>query len=158
MFKARRRIIVFASNICIGFICVFLTLFLVPEASFGLSVGIAGVIFTILLLVSVNLSNNAIERVQEKVLTTYETGLLTSFIERLRFSYTVDDFIEAIHAVAAMPSLPDWNRLFNTSKNCISTKKTLIIWHHWVFFRKIFWSIYVTSNSPAISMQFPKEP
>ena len=99
MFKARRRVIVFASNIVIGLICVFLTLYLVPKTSFGVSVGIAGVIFTILLLVSVNLSNNAIERVQEKVLTTYETGLLTSFIERLRFSYTVDDFIEAIHDV-----------------------------------------------------------
>ena len=99
MFKARRRIIVFTSNIVIGLICVFLTLYLVPKTSFGVSVGIAGVIFTILLLVSVNLSNNAIERVQDKVLTTYETGLLTKFIERLRFSYTVDDFIEAIHDV-----------------------------------------------------------
>ena len=99
MFKARRRIIVFASNICIGFICVFLTLFLVPEASFGFSVGIAGVIFTVLLLVSVNLADNAIERVQNKILLSHETGILTKFIERLRFSYTVDDFIEAIHDV-----------------------------------------------------------
>jgi hypothetical protein len=79
MFKARRRIIVFASNICIGFICVFLTLFLVPEASFGISVGIAGVIFTVLLLVSVNLADNAIERVQNKILLSHETGILTKF-------------------------------------------------------------------------------
>jgi predicted MPP superfamily phosphohydrolase len=72
MFKARRRIIVFASNICIGFICVFLTLFLVPEASFGISVGIAVVIFTVLLLVSVNLADNAIERVQNKILLSHD--------------------------------------------------------------------------------------
>ena len=99
MFKARRRIIVFASNIFIGLVCVFLTMFLVPKTEFGLSVGISGIIFTVLLLVSVKLSNNAIERVKNKILTTHETGLLTKFIERLRFAYTVDDFIEAIHDV-----------------------------------------------------------
>ena len=99
MFKARRRIIVFASNILIGLVCVFLTMMLVPKTEFGLSVGISCIIFTVLLLVSVKLSNNAIERVKDKILTTKETGLLTKFIERLRFAYTVDDFIEAIRDV-----------------------------------------------------------
>ena len=97
MFKARRRLIVVATNICIGLIFVFLTLYIIPKTTFGFSVGIAGVIFTTLLLISVSISNKAIEKVQNKVLTTHETGLINRFIERLRTAYTVDDFIEAIH-------------------------------------------------------------
>ena len=97
MFKARRRLIVVATNICVGLIFVFLTLYIIPKTTFGFSVGIAGVIFTTLLLISVSISNKAIEKIQNKVLTTHETGLLNRFIERLRTAYTVDDFIEAIH-------------------------------------------------------------
>ena len=97
MFKARRRLIVVATNICVGLIFVFLTLYIIPKTTFGFSVGIAGVIFTTLLLISVSISNKAIEKIQNKILTTHETGLLNRFIERLRTAYTVDDFIEAIH-------------------------------------------------------------
>lgn len=97
MFKARRRLIVVATNICVGLIFVFLTLYIIPKTTFGFSVGIAGVIFTTLLLISVSISNKAIEKIQNKILTTHETGLLNRFIERLRTAYTVDDFIEATH-------------------------------------------------------------
>ena len=99
MFKARRRIVVFASNIVIGLICIVLSLAIVPKSSFIFEAIIAGIIFTVLMLVSVKLSNDAIAKVQNTVLTTHETGLLTKFIDRLRFSYTVDDFIESIHDV-----------------------------------------------------------
>ena len=99
MFKARRRIIVFSTNIFIGILFVLLSLYLVPRANFGYTAGIVGVIFTALLMVSVSISNKAIEKLQQKILTTHETGMLTSFMERLRLAYTVDDFIEAIHDI-----------------------------------------------------------
>ena len=99
MFKARRRIIVFSTNIFIGILFVLLSLYLVPRANFGYTTGIVGVIFTALLMVSVSISNKAIEKLQQKILTTHETGMLTSFMERLRLAYTVDDFIEAIHDI-----------------------------------------------------------
>ena len=114
MFKARRRLIVVATNICVGLIFVFLTLYIIPKTTFGFSVGIAGVIFTTLLLISVSISNKAIEKIQNKILTTHETGLLNRFIERLRTAYTVDDFIEAIHDT--LEDKADWSVLYVDSE------------------------------------------
>ena len=99
MYKARRRIIVFTSNILIGFLAIYLAVKLVPQGNELFAAIIAGIVFTTLVLISVKIADSGVDKVRMNVLTTHETGLLNRFVERLRFSYTADDFIEAIHDV-----------------------------------------------------------
>ena len=99
MYKARRRIIVFTSNILIGFLAIYLAVKLVPQGNELFAAIIAGIVFTTLVLISVKIADSGVDKVRMNVLTTHETGLLNRFVERLRFSYTADDFIEAIHDI-----------------------------------------------------------
>lgn len=101
MFNARRRLIFFAANIGAGafFLLISYYLVLVPASSFWFEVCVSGFVFLALTVLAVQISEMLISKLQDKILHTHETGLLSRFIERLRFSYTADDFIEAIHDV-----------------------------------------------------------
>ena len=97
MYKAQRRVVVFGVNIVTGMLFVLLSLLLLPEGSFISSLVIGIIVFLIMQIAGAQVTNSLVAKVKDKAMTTKETALLTSFINKLRFSYTVDDLIDAIH-------------------------------------------------------------
>ncbi|MBQ0165799.1 MAG: SpoIIE family protein phosphatase [Treponema sp.] len=119
MFKAQRRILLCITNLVAGLGFVVLTVFLVPENlqlydKYGyvimtinrapeetpLFAGIVGaVVFGLLLLVNVVANRVGVQRIEKKTLRSHETGIISEFIDKLRFAYTVDDFIQVVQTV-----------------------------------------------------------
>lgn len=98
MYKLRRKALFVLS----GFFCVLffvlLTNFLVPskDVTFSFAFVVALVMFCILLAAS-TFSDNALgEKLKETVLFTKETEILSSFIAKIRFAYTLDDLFMII--------------------------------------------------------------
>lgn len=99
MFNTKRRILVFAVNAVAGLSFILMTVFLVPESSFLFAASVAAVVFCGMQVIMSNIIRMGTGRLEEKSLYTHETNLLSRFIERLRFSYSTDDFIESIQAI-----------------------------------------------------------
>lgn len=99
MYKSQRRLITLSCNVLLGLVFVFLIIYLIPQANF-LSAFLAGVIFfCILLLANTQIIAFFTRRAELKVLTTKETAYLTKFIDKLKFCYSVDDFIELLQSI-----------------------------------------------------------
>ena len=99
MFKAQRRIMLCTVNTLAGLCFILMTGFLVPETSFLFAAIVAAVIFGGMQIIISNVMRLSISKIERRALYSHETDLLSRFIERLRFSYSVDDFIEAIKAI-----------------------------------------------------------
>lgn len=99
MFKTRRRVILTASSIAAGICFIILSVFLVSDASFFFAAVVSAITFGTLLFLNVKVSDVSVERLEDKMLHAHETGILTEFLEKVRFAYTVDDFIAAIQTV-----------------------------------------------------------
>jgi len=99
MFKAQRRILLCTVNAVAGLCFILMTVFLVPETSFFFAAIVAAVVFGAMQIIMSSVLRLSISKIEYKALYTHETDLLSRFIERLRFSYSVDDFIEAIKAI-----------------------------------------------------------
>ncbi len=80
--------------VCILFVAA--TFFLTREVSFRFSFVTALIILCIFFIIYNSVNRFFTERLERQVLYSRDTGLLMRFIERLRFSYTLDDFIEAV--------------------------------------------------------------
>ncbi len=99
MYKSRRRMIIFGVNVLSGISFVVLSMLLLTEGSFLSSFIIGAIVFCVFQIASTLLSSSSIAKTEKKALFLKETGLLTDFIKKLRFSYSVDDFIESIQVV-----------------------------------------------------------
>lgn len=97
MYKAQRRLVVFGVNVITGILFVLLSLLLLPEGSFLSALVIGIIVFVIMQIVGAQVTNSLVTKVKSRAMNTKETALITSFINKLRFSYTVDDLIDAIH-------------------------------------------------------------
>ena len=97
MYKAQRRLVVFGVNVITGILFVLLSLLLLPEGSFLSALIIGIIVFVIMQIVGAQVTNSLVTKVKSRAMNTKETALITSFINKLRFSYTVDDLIDAIH-------------------------------------------------------------
>ena len=57
------------------------------------------VVFSIIYVVVTHLKNGILDIIRNKALFTKETGILSEFIDKIRFCYSMDDFYEAISSV-----------------------------------------------------------
>ncbi|MCQ2574034.1 MAG: SpoIIE family protein phosphatase [Treponema sp.] len=100
MYKTRKRLSLLAVNILVIFLYVVMVLTLLPgktsEAGiFGIC--LVGSVFFIIVTYAANvLRQYVLGKVRKQTIESGETLILTSFIEKLRFCYTLDDFYGAI--------------------------------------------------------------
>ena len=104
MYKTNRRIVLTTVYVTIAVSFILLALYLVPQQrandfrvySNVFPIMVAGILFTLLLLVGTTIYANVRQYLEKKTLTTGETALLHTFINKLRFCYSLDDFTTAI--------------------------------------------------------------
>lgn len=104
MYNTHRRILTLAANIFIGITFYIIVMVLLPiqnVASYSrLTIFVFGfVVFVGLFFTLQQIVNFSLSKIERKTLHTKDTGRLFKFIDKLRFSYTVDDFIEVIQSV-----------------------------------------------------------
>ncbi|HZK19860.1 MAG TPA: SpoIIE family protein phosphatase [Treponemataceae bacterium] len=99
MLKTKRRIVFSISNVVSGIAFILITFFLAAESSF-LFTFISAVLISIVLLLGMDSLIKFInKKLEYNALFTGETSLLTEFAERLRTSYSGDDFIETLQVI-----------------------------------------------------------
>ncbi|HOE07996.1 MAG TPA: SpoIIE family protein phosphatase [Treponemataceae bacterium] len=99
MYKSRRRFIIFGVNVFSGLFFVVLSMMLLGEGSFLSSLIVGAIVFCVFQIASSLLTSSRVAKAERRALNSKETGLLSDFIKKLRFSYSVDDFIESIQTV-----------------------------------------------------------
>ena len=102
MFKNKRRICLFAINCCVCIFFILLCLFFIPAVNLSFTAAITATVFLILLTIGLTLYRSLLKRIEDSSLHTKETGLLSRFIEKLRFCYSLDDFFEIIGNILEM--------------------------------------------------------
>ena len=106
MYKARRRITLLSVYIAIAVIFILLAVFLVPRSqsrySFQSSffpLSVATVLFFLVLIVGSVLYSVLRVRIEQHSLHSGETLILATFIDRLRFCYSLEDFTNAVASI-----------------------------------------------------------
>lgn len=104
MYRAQRRLVTLGVNILIGVIFFVLVLVMLPIAeisstNFFVTFLFGAILFGFLYFGLQQVLVMLVSVIERRVMQTKETGLISHFIEKLRFSYTVDDFIEIIQSV-----------------------------------------------------------
>lgn len=105
MYKARRRTVLLLSDSLITLLLVIFSVFIVPPDNSKIPNIIlfawlaVSMIFCVLLLLGQYVTNKANNAIEQDVLYSGETSLLSEFIERMRFCYSLDDFYEIISQV-----------------------------------------------------------
>jgi serine phosphatase RsbU (regulator of sigma subunit) len=95
MYKARRRLALIAVNSGLAVAFVLLSLFLFPQVkttNSSLPVIVSGTLFFLLLLGGTAVYSSALSIIEKKSLESGDTALLSRFIDKLRFCYSLDDF------------------------------------------------------------------
>ncbi len=96
MYKERRRLVFYLINFTAGWIFVLLTLLLIPTTSFWLIVIVTAFMFTTGLYLANSAYSRLSRRIERRMMSRHETGLMSTFLDELRFSYTEDEFIQVI--------------------------------------------------------------
>jgi serine phosphatase RsbU (regulator of sigma subunit) len=105
MFKAKRYIVMMVTNALLVFVLIILAMELIPDPiafekhSQVFVWSVAAVLFFVLSIVLHKLSFMLVDKLRQKTLFTGESGLLSEFMEKLRFCYSLDDFYELIGKV-----------------------------------------------------------
>ena len=96
MLRAKQNWITVASFAAVCVLFTVITFFLTSGQSFLFSFITAAIVLCILTITGSALNRSLLSKIEYKVLYESETGLLSRFIERIRFCYTLDDFIRAV--------------------------------------------------------------
>lgn len=104
MYNTQRRLLTLGAHIFIGISFLALVVLLLPTEEVLASSKIVPclfglIVFATLFFVLHRLIGYFSAKVEEKALHTKETEILTKFVNKLRFCYTVDDFIETIQSI-----------------------------------------------------------
>ncbi|MBP5284107.1 MAG: serine/threonine-protein phosphatase [Treponema sp.] len=107
MYKSKRRTALISVYVLIGLIFTFLAVFLVPqtkpndfsEHSNFFTITVAAVLFCMLALVGSTIYTTIRQSIEKKSLNSRETAFLSRFIDRIRFSYSLEDFYNAISSI-----------------------------------------------------------
>lgn len=99
MYKIRRRFFILGTNILFAILFAIVTIFLLPEGSFLPAFLIALIVFIVFQVITSNISTNQVKLLYKRALETKETALLSEFVKKLRFSYSVDDLMESVEVV-----------------------------------------------------------
>lgn len=98
MFKIRRRFFIFGTNILLALLFAIVTIVLLPKASFLSSFLVVLISFIVFQVVTTVISTSQVKKSRKLALETKETALLSEFIKKLQFSYSVDDLILSIQS------------------------------------------------------------
>ena len=102
MYKARRRFFLILVSICVVAAFLVMSVSLVPHFpvihryNFVFNVAVVAVILCILQFLGNMITQFIDQQLENRILYTKETALLTDFIDNLRECYTLDDFYEVI--------------------------------------------------------------
>jgi len=107
MYKSRRRTALVLVFIFLGLIFTFLAIYLVPqtkpndfsEHSNFFTIAVASILFCLLLLTASTVFDSIRNSLENTSLNTNETAFLSRFIDRIRFSYSLEDFYNAISTI-----------------------------------------------------------
>ena len=105
MYKARRRTVLIITDCILIVLLVVLAIGIVPriapnnKMAFYFAFVTIGFLFCTLLVIARKFTGKTSEKIQEKVLYTGETSILSEFIEKLRFCYSLDDFYVLISEI-----------------------------------------------------------
>ena len=105
MYKARRRTVLLITDALITIILVVLSIFILPNSDVGsgytqlFSWGLTAAVFCTLMLIGQIVTSKANASIEKEVLFSGETALLSDFIERMRFCYSLDDFYQIMSEV-----------------------------------------------------------
>ena len=100
MYKTRKRLSLIAVNIVVILTYAIMMFALLPEDSSGegfFGICLIGSVFFVVTMYAANILRQfVLNRVRKNTIETGETLILSNFIEKLRFCYTLDDFYVAI--------------------------------------------------------------
>ncbi|WP_443740239.1 PP2C family protein-serine/threonine phosphatase [Treponema sp.] len=105
MYRTRKRVAILLSTVALLIISILSTVSLVPAAreknkdAMPFVLGTASALFCLASVVIYKIRSEISDRIDKKIMYTGETALLTEFIEKLRFCYSLDDFYDAIASV-----------------------------------------------------------
>jgi serine phosphatase RsbU (regulator of sigma subunit) len=99
MIQSRKKLAKLAIDTGIGLIFAFFMFLVFPEFSFLGRFVSAAIVFFVASISSSMLSRGIWQRMEHSVFRVGDTRLLVQFIDRLRFSYTIEDLIDSIQAV-----------------------------------------------------------
>ncbi len=99
MIQTRKRMAKLAIDTGIGLIFAFFMFLVFPEFSFLGRFVSAAIVFFVASISSSLLSHMVWQRMERTVFRVQDTRLLVQFVDRLRFSYTVEDLIDSIQTV-----------------------------------------------------------
>lgn len=99
MLRARQRLCLLCIDSVIAAIFILLSMYLIPSASWIFTFVCSVILFVALELAGGFLSKFFFSRIEESVLCRGATSLISDFIQRLRFCYSLDDFYEAVSDV-----------------------------------------------------------
>jgi serine phosphatase RsbU (regulator of sigma subunit) len=107
MYKTQRRIALISINFIAALVFVFIAVNLAPQTKLTdyrsysnlFPIVVTALVFAVLFFTSLTLFENARTRIQKKSMETGATSILTSFISRLRFCYSLEDFTNAVSEI-----------------------------------------------------------
>ena len=102
MYKVERRVYFGIINVVVCIAFLLLSLFLVPEGSNLFILIMVTVIYIVLQYLGVLVSRRIDAKLEVKCFHKKSTGIITTFIERLHYCYTLDDFFSAIIDILEM--------------------------------------------------------
>ncbi len=104
MYKMRRRVALMTVYVTLAVSFILLAIYLVPQTKVNdfrtysnvFPIVVAGVLFCLLLLAASTIYSNLRQLLEKKSMTTGETALLDTFITKMRFCYSLEDFTSMI--------------------------------------------------------------
>ena len=104
MYKARRRTVLLITDCVITLLLLVFSMYIVPKSDGSKSIYVfswltTAAVFCTLMLIGQMIRNRANASIEQDALYSGETALLSEFIERLRFCYSLDDFYVIISDV-----------------------------------------------------------
>jgi len=99
MIQSRKRLIKLGVDLCVSLAFSFFLYIIVPEFKFIGRFVTAAIVFFLAATASTLLTGNLWRRLEHRVFQVLDTRFMVKFVDRLRFSYTIDDFIDSIQTV-----------------------------------------------------------
>lgn len=95
MFKAKKQLLIIILYVVCVSVFIFSTVFLVPsnDLPFSFKIGVVAFLFAVLLIIASLVAKSFTERFRQDALHTKETKILSDFIARIRFAYSLEDLI-----------------------------------------------------------------
>ena len=99
MIQSRKKMSLMAIDTAVGFVFSFFMFLIIPQFSFLGRFVSASIVFLVAAISSSILTKAVWHRLERDVFEVSDTRLMVRFVDRLRFSYTVEDLIDSIQTV-----------------------------------------------------------